>query len=80
MAPNARIELASDPYQGPVLPLNYIGMVPIKGFEPSTYSLRESCSTPELNRHQLYFIIYNKKTGLFFLPCFDIVLRDKITI
>ena len=50
MVPKARIELASDPYQGPVLPLNYIGMVPIERIELSTYSLRESCSTPELNR------------------------------
>ena len=26
MVPIARIELAADPYQGPVLPLNYIGI------------------------------------------------------
>ena len=26
MVPKDRIELSADPYQGPVLPLNYIGM------------------------------------------------------
>lgn len=27
MVPRDRIELSSDPYQGPVLPLNYIGKI-----------------------------------------------------
>lgn len=27
MVPKDRIELSSDPYQGPVLPLNYIGKI-----------------------------------------------------
>ena len=26
MVPKVRIELTADPYQGPVLPLNYIGL------------------------------------------------------
>ena len=27
MVPKVRIELTADPYQGPVLPLNYIGIL-----------------------------------------------------
>ena len=27
MVPKVRIELTADPYQGPVLPLNYIGII-----------------------------------------------------
>ena len=52
MVPKVRIELTSDPYQGPVLPLNYIGikktqtnlgnihMVEHSGIEPLTSTVQ----------------------------------------
>ena len=42
MVPKERIELSADPYQGPVLPLNYIGMVFKIGVEPISLSSEES--------------------------------------
>ena len=39
MVPKDRIELSADPYQGPVLPLNYIGIW-CSGRESNPYLLR----------------------------------------
>ena len=32
LVPKVRIELTADPYQGPVLPLNYIGIIKVLTF------------------------------------------------
>lgn len=39
LVPKDRIELSADPYQGPVLPLNYIGVVSTSRIELLTYNL-----------------------------------------
>ena len=44
MEPTERIELSSMGYKAIVLPLNYVGMAPLVGFEPTTYGLEVRCS------------------------------------
>jgi hypothetical protein len=41
----AGIEPASRPWEGHILPLNYIRLEPMVGLEPATPALRKRCSS-----------------------------------
>ena len=67
MVPIERIELSAGPYQGPVLPLNYIGKwcrLKDLNLRPTHY---ECVALPaELNRHQEHYNIKQRKKKIIF--------------
>ena len=83
MVPEVRIELTADPYQGSVLPLNYIGvllhfiicyfllqyknMVFETGVEPISSPSEGEILSIELLEQQSYYIILIKKRQVYLL-------------
>ena len=83
MVPKDRIELSADPYQGSVLPLNYIGMYYILSYLFFLFNIngvRDGSRTHIISVGGRDSIHWTTRTTIFIIYCFSVfrnIIKDK---